>query len=396
MTSARRYLSTPVSIMFCLGLMTANSFAASAPKFLYATDVSGNVVVGFVVNPTTGALSPNGQAPVITGTFPAKAASDKGGFRLYVSNSNPFNSGSNSVSAYFINRSNGHISPVPGSPFKVSRHPWGIAVHPSGKFVYVAESNNAAGDGVEAFMVNSNGSLSQVAGSLFPTKNDPQNLLIDATGHYLYAADASSGYIDAFAINQTDGALTPLPGSPDKITYPSSCISGPLPQDISRNPFNNHLYTADSFDNRISGYNISSTTGTLTQISGSPFNDFGCNNNTAFNPNSVTIDGTGKFLYAANSEADNIAIYSVLSNGGLKFLKFTANTFGGFCAADVIRTDPSGKFVYTLGMAKTGCTGGDAVVGYTVNSTTGNLTPIAGSPWQNQHANPSGWLVITP
>ncbi|HEX6501824.1 MAG TPA: beta-propeller fold lactonase family protein [Terriglobales bacterium] len=394
MTSARKYLCTVLWTTFCLGGMTASLFAASTPRFLYVTDVSGNVVVGFVVNPTTGALSPNGQAPVATGTRPLKAASDKGGFRLYVSNNNSFNSGSNSVSAYFINRTNGHISPVPGTPFKVSRHPWGIAVHPSGKFVYVALSNNAAGDGVEAFLVNSNGSLSPIAGSPFSTKNDPQNVLIDATGHYLYAADAASGFIDAFAINQTDGALTPLPGSPDKITFPSSCISGALPQDISRNPFNNHLYTADAFDNHISGYNISSTTGTLTQITGSPFNDFGCNNNTAFNPISVTIDGTGKFLYAANSEADNIAIYSILSNGGLKLLKFTANTFGGFCAADVIRTDPSGRFVYTLGMAKTGCTGGDAVVGYGVNSTTGNLTPITGSPWPNQHAN--GWIVVTP
>lgn len=394
MTSATKYLCLVLSTIFCVAWMTVSSFASSSPRFLYVTDVSGNVVVGFVVNPTTGALSANGQTPVATGMRPLKAASDKGGFRLYVSNNNSFNSGSNSVSAYFINRTNGHISPVPGSPFKVSRHPWGIAVHPSGKFVYVAESNNAAGDGVAAFLVNSNGSLSPIAGSPFPTKNDPQNLLIDATGHYLYAADAASGYIDAFAINQTDGALTPLPGSPDKITSPSSCISGPLPQDISRNPFNSRLYTADAFDNHISGYNVSSTTGTLTQISGSPFNDFGCSNNTAFNPASVTIDGTGKFLFAANSEANNIAIYSILSNGGLKFLKFTANTFGGFCAADVIRSDPSGKFVYTLGMAKTGCTGGDAVVGYSVNATTGNLTPITGSPWPNKHAN--GWLVITP
>ena len=43
---------------------------------------------------------------------------------------------------------------------------------------------------------------------------DPQNLLVDATGHYLYATDAVSDYIAAFAINQTNGALTTLPGSP--------------------------------------------------------------------------------------------------------------------------------------------------------------------------------------
>lgn len=393
MPAVLRYLFRPFFGLL-IGCLALPGFAASAPKFLYVTDLSGNVVVGFLVNPTTGALTSNGQSAVATGTFPQKAASDRGGFRLYVSNTNAFNKGSNSVSAYFINRSNGHLSPVPGSPVAVSRHPWGIAVHPSGKFVYVALSNNAPGDGVGAFLVNSNGSLSKMPGSPFPTKNDPQNLLIDGSGKYLYAADAVSGYVDAFAISQTDGALTPLPGSPYKITFPSTCISGVLPQDISRNPLNTHLYTADSFDNYITAYAISSTTGTLTQISGSPFKDVGCQNNSAFNPQSVTIDGTGKFLYAANAESDDIAIYSILSNGALKFLKFTANTFGGYCSGDVIRTDPSGKFIYTLGMAKTGCTGGGAVVGYSVNSTTGNLSPISGSPWPNKHAN--GWLVITP
>lgn len=343
MTARGNYLSHILLVIVCIGGMIGAGFAASAPKFLYVTDLSGNVVVGFRVNPTTGALTSDGQSPVATGAFPQKAASDQGGFRLYVSNTNPFNKGSNSVSAYFINRTNGHLSPVPGSPFAVSRHPWGIAVHPSGKFVYVALSNNAAGDGVGAFMVNSNGSLSKIAGSPFPTKNDPQNLLIDASGKFLYSADAASGHIDAFAISQTDGALTPLPGSPYTITFPSACISGALPQDISRNPLNTHIYTADSFDNYISAYTRSSTAGTLTQITGSPFKDVGCSGNSAFNPQSVTLDGTGKFLYAANSESDDIAIYSVLSNGALKFLKFTANTFGGFCSADVIRTDPIGK-----------------------------------------------------
>jgi hypothetical protein len=78
------------------GCMALAAFAASAPKFLYVTDLSGNVVVGFLVNPTTGTLTSNGQSAVATGAFPQKAASDQGGFRLYVSNTNAFNKGSNS------------------------------------------------------------------------------------------------------------------------------------------------------------------------------------------------------------------------------------------------------------------------------------------------------------
>src|SRR5262249_27789442 len=155
-----------------------------------------------------------------------------------------------------------------------------------------------------------------------------RNLLIDATGHFLYASDAASGFIDEFAISQTDGALTPLPGSPHKVSFPSACTKGAGPQDIIRSPLNKHLYTADAFDNYISGYSISSTTGTLTQISGSPFKDEGCATKFTFDPSSLTIEGTGKFLYATNTDTDTIAIYSILSSGALKLLKITPNSFG--------------------------------------------------------------------
>ena len=86
----------------------------SPPKFLYSTDLNGNKVHGYLVNATTGVIKPTGQTPPSTHTGPTRVASDKGGYRLYVVNNN-----SKDLSAYFINRSNGYLSPVPGSPFAI-------------------------------------------------------------------------------------------------------------------------------------------------------------------------------------------------------------------------------------------------------------------------------------
>jgi 6-phosphogluconolactonase len=100
-----------------------------APRFLFSSDFHGNKVRGYLVNSTTGALKANGQSSTHSG--PNRVAADKGGFRLYV-----INQGSKNLDAYFINRTSGHLTPVPGSPFAIGKQPTDVYVHSSGKFVY--------------------------------------------------------------------------------------------------------------------------------------------------------------------------------------------------------------------------------------------------------------------
>ncbi len=138
-------------------VVVAASFAASiaaaqttlpAPKFLYSTDNAGGKVHGYLVNATTGSIKPNGQKPPWAHWAPTRTASDKGGYRLYV-----INSGSKDIDAYFINRSNGYLSKVPGAPFAIGRKPLDVKVHPSGHYVYVSAQSNW----VYAFQVQSRG-----------------------------------------------------------------------------------------------------------------------------------------------------------------------------------------------------------------------------------------------
>src|SRR5438128_4447575 len=149
------------------------------PKFLYSTDNAGGKVYGYLVNASTGTIKSTGQLPRLAHTGPTRAVSDKGGYRLYV-----INSQSKDLNAYFINRSNGYLSSVPGSPFKIGQTPTGVAVHPTGHYVYVTAKNNW----VYAFHVLSNGSLATVPGSPFSTVSAPQTLAIDPQGKYLYVS----------------------------------------------------------------------------------------------------------------------------------------------------------------------------------------------------------------
>jgi 6-phosphogluconolactonase (cycloisomerase 2 family) len=116
----------------------------------------------------------------------------------------------------------------------------------------------------------------------------------------------------------------------------------------------------------ISAFSISSATGTLTPVSGSPFS-------TGSSPESLAVDPAGSFVYAANVTSKNeIAAYAITpSTGALTF--GTAVGAGTFPLSVVV--DPLGQFVYAAND-----TTSDVSV-YTVNATTGALTAVAGSPF---------------
>ncbi len=361
--------------------------------FLYVLE--GNGISGWSMNSATGAVAPTGQAVVPAHSNPFRAASDANGTHLYVANS-----GSNDVSAYAINRSNGYLTQAPGSPYAVGRTATAVAVHPSGKFVYVTRDNDAAGDGIAAFSVNANGSLTAVPGSPFSTQINPQSVLADSTGKYLYVADNSyDGSIDAFSINEVNGALTPLPGSPYQVTAANGC-GGSFPSDIVEDVAGGHLYTADSFDNAISGYAMAANAGTLTQVPGSAFPNYTCTNPmVAFNPDTITVLSNGKFLYASNGGAQTISTYALQAGTGtLGFVGETAKCLGGAASSPILRSDPSGSFVYSTGASGKNCSGGNAIIGFKVNQNTGRLSVLSGFPLAdpNPTGAVSGAIVIVP
>lgn len=341
-------------------------------------NLQSTTIQGFTIVPGNGALAKTLQGPVTANQDPVALASDKGGFRLYVGD---YVSGD--VFAYFINRQNGYLTAVPGAPFAAHRSVAAVAVHPSGKLIFAALSEYAQGDGVAVFQLQDDGSLKLAPGSPYATQTGPQGLTVSPDGNYLYVADGS-GYIDAFQIDTVNAALTPLPGSPYQNPVMAAC-GNTYPREVL-DLGGKDLYVADGTAGVVDGYAIASTTGTLTNLAGSPWEDTNCEGGGGIDyvqafmsPRSLAVDGQGKFLYALNEFEFNIAIYSIASNGTLKFKKFTPTNSA---CAGAVRTDSTGNYLYAGGCTGTfDDPGYNLLVGFSINHTTGDLTALPTSPY---------------
>jgi 6-phosphogluconolactonase (cycloisomerase 2 family) len=401
--SANRVLKPSFSVFVLITASVAIAQTLPPPKFLYSSDGANNKVRGFFVNATTGAITANGQGSVAAHQEPTRVASDKGGYRLYAINHN-----SKDLSAYFINRSNGHLTPVPGSPFTIGQTPTGVTVHPSGHWVYVTtfvSTSNPAGS-VYAWAVQSNGSLKPVPGSPFSTVNWAQTLAIDPQGKYLYVSSSPEvphpgiSKVDAHSISSTDGALTPLPGTPYTEPNSSSCANGA--NDIAINPGGNFLILPNMCEGLVV-YRITRTTGTLTLIKGSPFAPPNPGFLAEGNVDGIAMDPQGLYIWITDQYCHSGCTMStdtwkLNTTTGVPTYLESGNAGCGL----LVRSDPSGKFLYEIGDTGSPICGGigpaAAIWGFHVNRTNGVINNISGSPWKSPNSDSfyTDGLVVTP
>ena len=271
------------------------------------------------------------------------------------------------VSAYRINSSTGALSAVAGSPFAAGSAPRSVTVDPSGRFAYVANF----GDGtVWAYTINSaTGALRAVSGSPFAAGRYPGSVTVDPSGRFAYVANASDNNVSAYSINRSTGALRAVAGSP--------FATGSGPVSVTMDPSGQFAYVANASDNDVSAYSINSSTGALSTIAGSPFA-------AGKEPYSATVDPSGRFAYVANqcspSSAhcvggySNVSAYTLNSSTGA-LRTIAGSPFGAGKNPVSVTVDPSGRFAYVANVF------GDNVSAYTINRSTGALHAIAGSPF---------------
>lgn len=284
--------------------------------------------------------------------------------------------GTGNVSAYTMDGTTGVLTPVPGSPFTTGLGPQGVTVDPLGRFTYVAnlQSNN-----VSAYTIDpATGALAEVFGSPFSSGGiAPRTVAIDPSGQFAYVANVNSNNVAAFTIDPASGALAPVPGSP--------FAAGTAPLGVVVHPAGQFVYVANcgSFAcqganaGSISAYAIDPTSGALTQIIGSPF---------AAGTTSlwVTVDPSGQFAYATNLRSNNVSAYSVdPATGALS--EMMGSPFSAGLDPVVVAVDPTGQFAYVsnCGNESLGCLASSPgnVSAYTIDATTGALSPVNGSPF---------------
>ena len=257
----------------------------------------------------------------------------------------------------------GTLTGVNGSPFATggtgAHH---MSVHPSAKFVYLA---NQGSSNISAFQVDSSsGALAPVPGSPFAAGASMYAVTVHPSGRYLYAGSEGVSLIYAYSIDTSSGALVALPGSP-------FAAGANFPGSVSADPLGRFLYAG--FTNgtgQVGAYSIASD-GAISAVPGSPFPG----GNDAI---SVSVDPAGRFVFAANYFTNNTFSYNInSSSGALTQAVGTPSPAGA--APGYVAADPTGRFAYVSSSGDG--TGLLAVAGYTINSTTGALTQITGSPF---------------
>jgi 6-phosphogluconolactonase (cycloisomerase 2 family) len=350
----------------------------SAGRFAYVIDEQGSQIFGFTIDGSSGALAPMPSSPFAAPTFPGSLAADPSSRFLYVTSAGA--SGViGTILAYSINQSTGALTAIPGYQFPLTDaggivSPEALTIDPSGKFLYAAieqpaTSPNSPNLAVAAFTINrTDGTLTPVSGSPFAigaTTDGGTPIVIGPSGQFLYIAyydfANSTSDVTGFSVDSTTGALTMVPGGPVRVVTPAGTAA--------IDPRGKFLYLGSQDCETqeecgvLSTLAIDAISGALTVTGGTSEVAY----NVAFNP-------SGNLAFGVFVQA--VTAYSAdPTSGALTALAGGLNFSGVFDIGGPVVVDASGNFAYLPTMG----TGGSILI-LKIDPSTGALSLLPGSP----------------
>ena len=271
--------------------------------------------------------------------------------------------------------------------------PQSIAVDPAGKFAYVASfgCNGNSGGYVSMYTINpTSGALS--IGSTVPSNDEfTDSVTVDPFGKFAYVTssgdvwDIDFGSVLTYTINPTTGALTSTTGG---ITGTGINGTPEFFNSVAVDPSGKFAYAADGGafpagtfggSSSVSMYTINATTGALTSIGMIA---------AGTSPDSVAVDPSGKFAYVPNFGSNNVSMYTIdATTGALASI----GTIAAGTSPVSVAVDPAGKFAYVPNFNS------NDVSMYTIDATTGALASIgtiaAGTDPFSVAVDPAGKFV---
>jgi 6-phosphogluconolactonase (cycloisomerase 2 family) len=236
------------------------------------------------------------------------------------------------------------------------------------QFVYV--TNSSSSNSVTAFRMDpTTGALTTVAGSPFAAGSEPNSVVADLSGRFLYVTNEST----STSIPSTVSAYTidPTSGALTAIAG-SPFAAGVQPNSAKVHPFGAFLYVPNETSRDISVYTINPSTGTLAPVAGSPFPTGASTDRTA----GLAFNRQGSFAYVTQngSPAGSVWAFTVNTSTGA-LTPVAGSPFAAGDGSDSVIVDPSGRFVYV------GNYRSNDISAFTINQSTGALAAIAGSPF---------------
>jgi 6-phosphogluconolactonase len=197
----------------------------------------------------------------------------------------------------------------------------------------------------------------------------------------LYAASFTpngggvGGQILPMTLNTSSGALTPLTG-----------VLGPgNPVTLVADPGRKFLYASDFNSGMVFAYSIDAATGNLTPLSNSPYS-------TPFvgNGGPLGMDPAGKFVFFVADPNGDIVTFVRNSSDGTLTLSSAPVVQDTNQPIELV-VDPTSKFLYTADHSDPS---GNEISVFSIDGSTGGLTPVPGSPFTFQtNSGPWGMAI---
>lgn len=329
----------------------------------------------FQVDRITGAMSPGGIYEM--GTSPSCLAFNADKSRLYSANETERigDEEAGSVSAFAVDPSTGQLQML-NTVSSGGKGPAHLSVHPSGRFVLVA---NYFGGSVAVLPIQADGSLGAAtdikkdAGTVGPTKatnappgsfaisghDQPHAHMIEAdpSGRFVLHVDLGLDQIHVWKFDDKAGALSPA--DPAAVSLPA----GDGPRHFAFHPNGRWLYSLQEEGSNIVLFDYAADKGRLTSrqtLSSLPPGFAGSNF-----CSEIMVAADGRFVYAGNRLHDSIAIFAVGETGELRFVE-EEWTHGDYPRS--FNVDPTGSFLYCCNQR------GDNIAVFKVDRKTGGLS----------------------
>jgi 6-phosphogluconolactonase len=347
--------------LVCAGMAIWISCGTTTSRFVYAAAPAASQILVYREDPNSGVLTALSGSPYAAGPGVQAVAIHPSKKFLYAANS-----GSSDVSLFTLDSNGVPTEVTPRTP--VGTTPTLMVMDSGGAFLYVA---NSGSNNISVFSIDGgSGALSAVAGSPFLIGLFPLNMKLSPSGNVLYvtgAASLNSGVIEVFTVSS--GVLTVMNGSP--------FLTGSNPYGLAIDTAGTHLYTANTLGNSISEFTINSD-GSLTQLSNSPIGQ------TYAAPLALMVDNSGKYLYVANEGSSNLGAYAIGTDGSLTLL--TTSPFATGAQPSFVVGDSIGKYLFV------GNQSSPAIQSFSLDASSGTLTSVASYSTSNTTTS----IVISP
>jgi 6-phosphogluconolactonase len=375
--------SVALALLFVIGVTSMSA----AKTFVYVSNAQDGNIDAYIMDTSTGALTPIGKAEAAKLVMPMTVSPSKK--HLYaVIRSQPTR-----VLTYAIDPATGALTQKASAALPDSM-PY-VSTDHTGRYLFTA---SYGGDKLAVSPIGENGLVEAEASQVIATGRNAHAILPDRSNKFVYATTLGANQVLQFVFDGKTGKLTanePAAVSP---------AAGHGPRHMAFSPDNKNLYVLNELSGHVTQYAVDAGRGTLTLVEsissvpaeaglvwGAPQAPAGASPAPAAaaprddKPKvwaaDIQITPNGKFLYSTERTSNKIALFTVTAETGK--LAYVAN-FATEAQPRGIKIDPSGQYLVASGEKS------DRLSVYKIDQGTGKL----GEPSRYPVGNGSNWVEI--